>query len=126
MFNHMVEETEQVDQIFHALSNSTRRGMLRRLSRSACTVGELAEPADMSFAAASKHVQVLERAGMVNRRVKGRQHICTLSPKPLKEASDWLSFYEKFWDESLDRLQAMLEADRDGDQRKESDKREDS
>ncbi len=122
----MVEETEQVDQIFHALSNSTRRGMLRRLSRSACTVGELAEPADMSFAAASKHVQVLERAGMVNRRVKGRQHICTLSPKPLKEASDWLSFYEKFWDESLDRLQAMLEADRDGDQRKESDKREDS
>ncbi len=113
MFNHMVEETEQVDQIFHALSNSTRRGMLRRLSRSACTVGELAEPADMSFAAASKHVQVLERAGMVNRRVKGRQHICTLSPKPLKEASDWLSFYEKFWDESLDRLQAMLEADRD-------------
>ena len=50
---------------------------------------------------------------MVNRRVKGRQHICTLSPKPLKEASDWLSFYEKFWDESLDRLQAMLEADRD-------------
>ena len=109
----MVEQTEQVDQIFHALSNSTRRGMLRRLSRSACTVGELAEPADMSFAAASKHVQVLERAGMVNRRVKGRQHICTLSPKPLKEASDWLSFYEKFWDESLDRLQAMLEADRD-------------
>ena len=77
------------------------------------TVGELAEPANMSFAAASKHVQVLERAGMVNRRVKGRQHICTLSPKPLKEASDWLSFYEKFWDESLDRLQAMLEADRD-------------
>lgn len=76
-------------------------------------MGELAEPADMSFAAASKHVQVLERAGMVNRRVKGRQHICTLSPKPLKEASDWLSFYERFWDESLDRLQAMLEADRD-------------
>lgn len=109
----MVEETEKVDQIFHALSNSTRRGMLRRLSRRACTVGELAEPTDMSFAAASKHVQVLERAGMVNRRVKGRQHICTLSPKPLKEASDWLSFYEKFWDESLDRLQAMLEADRD-------------
>lgn len=116
----MVEETEEVDQIFHALSNSTRRGMLRRLSRSACTVGELAEPAEMSFAAASKHVQVLERAGMVNRRVKGRQHICTLSPKPLKEASEWLSFYEKFWDESLDRLQAMLESDRDAAARKEN------
>ena len=111
MFNLMVEETEQVDQIFHALSNSTRRGMLRRLSRSACTVGELAEPAAMSFAAASKHVQVLERAGMVNRRVAGRQHICSLSPKPLKEAAEWLAFYEKFWDESLDRLEAVLKTD---------------
>lgn len=111
MFNHMVEETEQVDQVFHALSNGTRRAMLRRLSRSACTVGELAEPAEMSFAAASKHVQVLERAGMVNRRVEGRQHICSLSPKPLKEASDWLSFYEEFWNESLDRLEAVLQSD---------------
>ena len=74
-------------------------------------MSELAEPAEMSFAAASKHVQVLERAGMVNRRVKGRQHICSLSPKPLKEASEWLSFYEKFWDESLGRLQAVLEED---------------
>jgi DNA-binding transcriptional ArsR family regulator len=113
MFNLMVEESQQVDQIFHALSNSTRRGMLRRLSRSACTVGELAEPAEMSFAAASKHVQVLERAGMVNRRVRGRQHICSLAPKPLKQASEWLEFYEKFWDESLDRLQAMFEDDRE-------------
>ena len=109
----MVEQTEEVDRIFHALSNGTRRNMLRRLSRSACTVSELAEPAEMSFAAASKHVQVLERAGMVNRRVKGRQHICSLSPKPLKEASEWLSFYEKFWDESLDRLQAVLESDQE-------------
>lgn len=111
MFNHMVEDTGQVDQVFHALSNGTRRAMLRRLSRSACTVGELAEPAEMSFAAASKHVQVLERAGMVNRRVEGRQHICSLSPKPLKEASDWLSFYEEFWNESLDCLEAVLQSD---------------
>lgn len=65
----------------------------------------------MSFAAASKHVQVLERAGMVDRRVEGRRHICSLSPEPLREASEWLSFYEKFWDESLDRLQAVLESD---------------
>ncbi|MGK2956139.1 MAG: ArsR/SmtB family transcription factor [Solirubrobacterales bacterium] len=107
----MVEETQEVDRIFHALSNGTRRTMLRRLSRSACTVGELAEPVEMSFAAASKHVQVLERAGMVNRRVKGRQHICSLLPKPLKQASEWLEFYEEFWDESLDRLKAVLEAD---------------
>ena len=107
----MVDEDDDVDQIFHALSNRTRRGMLRRLSRQECTVGELAAPAEMSLAAASKHVQVLERAGLVNRRVSGRQHICSLSPKPLKEASEWLSFYEKFWDESLDRLEAVIETD---------------
>jgi len=65
----------------------------------------------MSFAAASKHVQVLERAGMVNRRVEGRQHICSLRPEPLREASEWLSFYEKFWSESLDRLARVLEED---------------
>ena len=111
MFNHMVEESEEIDQVFHALSNRTRRGMLRRLSRSECSVGELAAPADMSFAAASKHVQVLERAGLVNRRVRGRQHICSLSPKPLKEASEWLSFYEDFWNSSLDRLEAMFKED---------------
>ena len=107
----MVDEDDDVDQIFHALSNRTRRGMLRRLSRQECTVGELAAPAEMSLAAASKHVQVLDRAGLVNRRVSGRQHICSLSPKPLKEASEWLSFYEKFWDESLDRLEAVIETD---------------
>ncbi|MGA7397616.1 MAG: metalloregulator ArsR/SmtB family transcription factor [Solirubrobacterales bacterium] len=107
----MVEETEEVDRIFHALSNSTRRRMLRQLSRRSCSVGDLAKPAEMSFAAASKHVQVLEKAGMVNRRVKGRQHICSLSPKPLKEASEWLSFYEEFWNEGLDRLEAVLASD---------------
>lgn len=111
MFNHMVEETEEFDRVFHALSNRTRRGMLRRLTRGECPVGELARPTGMSFAAASKHVQVLEKAGMVNRRVEGRQHICSLRPEPLKEASEWLSFYEKFWSENLDRLASVLEAD---------------
>lgn len=111
MFNHMVEESEAVDRVFHALSNPTRRGMLRRLSRGACPVGELARPADMSFAAASKHVQVLERAGMVNRRVEGRRHICSLRPEPLREVSEWLKFYERFWTENLDRLAEVLESD---------------
>lgn len=85
--------------------------MLRRLSRGECAVGELAGPTGMSFAAASKHVQVLERAGMVNRRVEGRQHICSLRPEPLKQASEWLDFYERFWSENLDRLAETLEAD---------------
>ncbi len=107
----MVEETEEVDRVFQALSNRTRRGMLRRLSHGECPVGELARPTGMSFAAASKHVQVLERAGMVNRRVEGRQHICSLRPEPLKEVSEWLGFYEKFWSEGLDRLAEVLEAE---------------
>jgi len=111
----MVEDSEEIDQVFHALSNRTRRGMLRRLTRRECTVGELAAPAQMSLAAASKHVQVLERAGLVNRRVRGRQHICSLSPKPLKEASEWLSFYQEFWDTSLDRLEAVLVADHEAE-----------
>lgn len=111
MFNHMVEDSEHVDRVFHALSNRTRRGMVRQLSGGECSVGDLASPADMSFAAASKHVKVLERAGLVNRRVAGRQHICSLRSEPLREVSEWVNFYEKFWSESLDRLAATLEAD---------------
>ena len=107
----MVEDSEKVDRVFHALSNGTRRGMVRQLSRGECTVGDLARPADMSFAAASKHVEVLERAGMVNRRVKGRQHICSLRPDPLRDASEWLGFYEKFWSDNLERLAAAVETD---------------
>lgn len=85
--------------------------MVRQLSRGECSVGDLARPAEMSFAAASKHVKVLEQAGMVNRRVEGRQHLCSLRPEPLKEASEWLGFYEKFWSDNLDRLARVLEAD---------------
>ncbi|MBN8866248.1 MAG: winged helix-turn-helix transcriptional regulator [Solirubrobacterales bacterium] len=107
----MVEDSEKVDRVFHALSNHTRRGMVRQLSRGECSVGDLAGPADMSFAAASKHVKVLERAGLVNRRVAGRRHLCSLRSEPLREASEWLSFYEKFWADNLDRLAATLEAD---------------
>lgn len=111
MFNHMVEDSEKVDRVFQALSNRTRRSMVRQLSRGECTVGELARPTAMSFAAASKHVQVLEKAGLVNRRVAGRQHLCSLRAEPLREANEWLSFYEKFWSENLDRLAEVLEAD---------------
>ena len=65
MFNHMVEDSEKVDRVFHALSNRTRRGMVRQLSTGECSVGDLAKPAAMTFAAASKHVKVLEKAGLV-------------------------------------------------------------
>ena len=85
--------------------------MVRQLSRGECSVGDLAQPAEMSFAAASKHVQVLEKAGLVNRRVAGRQHLCTPRAEPLREANEWLSSYEKFWGDNLDRLARVLEED---------------
>ncbi|WP_198163723.1 MULTISPECIES: ArsR/SmtB family transcription factor [Nocardia] len=105
----MVENSsEQLDVVFHALSDSTRRSMLRTLARRQCSVGELAAPFDISLAAASKHIKVLERAGLVRRSVRGRTHLCRLDPRPLRECADWVNFYERFWSESLDALEAAL------------------
>src|SRR5271163_447961 len=84
MLNRMVQRSQKsLDGVFQALSDPTRRAMLRRLSARERTIGELAEPFRMSFAAASKHVRVLERAGLLRRRVEGRSHICRIVPAPL-------------------------------------------
>jgi DNA-binding transcriptional ArsR family regulator len=108
-FNHMVNQTTaRLDNVFHALTDATRRQMLRSLAARERTVSELAEPFDMSLAAASKHVKVLERAGLVRRTVQGRTHYCRLDPKPLASAQEWLSFYERFWNERVDALEALL------------------
>jgi DNA-binding transcriptional ArsR family regulator len=107
----MVEDTAGMDAVFHALSHSARRAMLRRLSAGDLTVGELAEPLTMSFAAASKHVKVLENAGLVRRTVTGRRHVCRLEPGPLADATSWLRFYERHWTERLDALEALFEPD---------------
>lgn len=109
ILNHMVEQrTEPLDSIFHALADPTRREMLRRLSLQERTVSELAEPFEMSLAAASKHVKVLEQAGLIRRTVRGRTHICRLAPRPLADAHEWLRFYERFWNERLDALEREL------------------
>lgn len=108
ILNQMVERPVQFDEVFHALSHEARRGMLGRLSAGQLTVGELAAPLAMSLAAASKHVQVLEKAGLVRREVSGRQHICRLDPAPLASALDWLRFYEPFWNDRLDALTALF------------------
>ncbi len=97
-----------MDAVFHALASKARRDMLGRLAGRELTVGQLAAPLAMSLAAASKHVQVLERAGLLHRRVSGRQHVCRLEPAPLAPAFDWLRFYEGFWSERLDAMQAMF------------------
>ena len=104
-----------LDTIFHALSDSTRRGMLASLALGEKSVGELAEPFAMSFAGASKHVRVLEEAGLIRREVRGRTHVCSLEPGPLASADQWLRYYERFWTGRLDALEQLL---RDDDARK--------
>jgi DNA-binding transcriptional ArsR family regulator len=109
--NHMVEDPVGMDAVFHALAHGARRTMLRRLAERELTVGELAEPLAMSLAAASKHVQVLERAGLVRRTVTGRRHVCRLEAAPLASAQAWLTFYEHHWNERLDALEALFTPD---------------
>jgi DNA-binding transcriptional ArsR family regulator len=105
----MVElETPQLDTVFHALGDSTRRQMLRELADGERTVGELAQPFAISLAAASKHVKALENAGLIRREVRGRTHLCRLEPGPLASAHEWLSFYERFWRDRLDVLERLL------------------
>ena len=107
----MIEERHAaLDSVFHALSDRTRRAMLRSLAAGEHNIGELAAPHRMSFAAASKHVKVLEKAGLVRRRVEGRAHVCRLEPQPLCTADEWLRFYERFWPERLELLDELLRA----------------
>lgn len=105
----MVEQrSEQLDAVFHALADPTRREMVRRLSRRECCVTELAAPFDMTLAAASKHLKALERAGLVHRTVQGRTHVCRLDPRPLASAQAWLRSYEQFWNQRLEALDALF------------------
>src|SRR5262245_24521315 len=98
----MVEnDSRQLDVVFRALGDATRRGMLARLALGEQSIGALARPYAMSFAGASKHVKVLEDAGLVRREVRGRTHVCRLEPGPLKSADQWLRTYEKFWTDRL-------------------------
>jgi DNA-binding transcriptional ArsR family regulator len=105
----MVElQAPELDTVFHALGDGTRRRMLRELAGGERTVGQLAEPFAMSLAAASKHIKALENAGLIRREVRGRTHLCRLEPGPLATAQEWLSFYERFWTERLDALGRFL------------------
>jgi len=105
----MVElEALQLDTVFHALGDATRRRMLRELASGERTVSQLAEPFAMSLAAASKHIKSLENAGLIRREVRGRTHLCRLDPGPLASAHQWLSFYRRFWTERLEVLERLL------------------
>lgn len=109
MFNPMVElQAAQLSSVFHALGDATRRQMLRDLASGERSVSQLAEPFDISLAAASKHIKALENAGLIRREVRGRVHMCRLDPGPLASAREWLGFYERFWIDRLDTLERLL------------------
>lgn len=99
-----------MDGVFHALSHAARREMLSRLTVGELTVGELAEPLTMSLAAASKHIKVLEGAGLVSRTVSGRRHVCRFEPGALSSASAWLTYHEQYWKKRIDALDTLLQA----------------
>jgi DNA-binding transcriptional ArsR family regulator len=101
----------QLDSIFHALSDSTRRSILRDISSNEKTVGEIAKPYRMSLAAVSKHLKVLESAELIARERRGSFQIVRLNPELLKPAEQWLAYYEKFWNQRLDALQNILEGE---------------
>lgn len=114
MFNDMVERSAILDEAYASLAHPVRRAMLERLRDGAARVTELAEPFDISLAAASKHVGQLERAGLVARDVRGRDHWISLRPEPLEEATAWLALYQSFWNRRIDALEDLLRAETDG------------
>ena len=97
-----------LDQVLTALSDPTRRAIVERLSRGPARVTAVAEPFEMSLAAVSKHVRILERAGLVRRTRRGREHTLWLDARPLRRVVRWTSRYERFWNERLDRLEGLF------------------
>jgi len=99
----------ELNKVFHALSDTTRRGILARLAKGDAVVTELAEPFDMSLPAISKHLTVLEKAGLLQRHKDGRIRRCELNAGPLETAADWIKFYRQFWETQFDSLAEYLE-----------------
>ena len=110
MINHMVKESvPSLDRTFAALADPTRRAILSRLAQGTATMGELAAPFDISLPAVSKHVGVLENAGLVVRKKEGRRRRCYLNATPLMEAAAWITVYERFWEGQLAALAEFIE-----------------
>lgn len=99
----------ELDEIFAALADSTRRAIVETLADGEATVGAVAEPHDMALPSISKHVKVLERARLVTRRVEGRNHFLRLAPDGFRSAAEWFAHYQQFWSGSIDRLEQLLE-----------------
>lgn len=101
--------SERLDATFIALSDPTRRAILARLKAGDATVNELAEPFSISQPAVSKHLKILERAGLVSRSASGTTRPVRIEAAPMREAADWLEKYREFWEQSYQRLDALLE-----------------
>jgi DNA-binding transcriptional ArsR family regulator len=111
IFNQVVEyRMEMLDRVFSAVADPTRRAILTALAQRPATVSEIAKPFPVSLNAISKHILVLERAGLIRREITGREHHCRLEPEPLQKASAWLDHYRKFWDVRLDALERHIMA----------------
>ena len=102
----MVEH--DLNRVFHALGDPTRRAILDRLTRGEATVSDLSQPFPLSLAAISKHLGVLERAGLVTRESRGRERLCRINPAALDDARAWLEFHQRFWTGRLDALEALV------------------
>jgi DNA-binding transcriptional ArsR family regulator len=113
----MVNYSTALDATFSALADPTRRAILVRLARGECSVTALAKPFDVSLPAISKHLRVLERAGLLARRKDGRVHRCRLVTRPLKEAEEWITRHRQFWEQRLDALAEYLNRSKKGEKR---------
>ena len=106
----MVEynQSAELDRTFPAPADPTRRAILDALARRPSTINEIAEPFSISLNAISKHVMVLERAGLLRREIKGREHRCWIEPQPLEQADSWIDHYRQFWEERADAFAAYV------------------
>ena len=105
----MVEHSDRVlDRVFAAVADPTRRAILESLAKRPATITEIARPFPVSLNAVSKHVMVLERAGLVRRQIRGREHICSVEPRSFRQAAAWIDYYREFWSTRLDALERYV------------------
>jgi DNA-binding transcriptional ArsR family regulator len=109
----MVEYTLSLDSIFSSLADPTRRDILRRISNSELSVGEIAQPYPLSFAAVSKHLKVLERASLIIKQRRGKEQMVSLAPAGLGDAAEYLEWYRGLWETRLDSLEQYLSKDKE-------------
>lgn len=102
-------QASRLDGVFHALSDATRRSILRKVASGEKTVGQIAQPYPVSLAAISKHLKVLEGAGLIQREKRGSFQIVRINAAPMREAGQWLVYYERFWNQQLDALENLIE-----------------